>query len=56
MVQWVKELVLSLQWLGAMLWRGFDPWPDAGVAKKEYIYIYEIQAVQARLRARAQRY
>ena len=26
MAQWVKDLVLSLQWLGLLLWRGFDPW------------------------------
>lgn len=25
MVQWVKDLVLSLQWLQLLLW--FDPWP-----------------------------
>ena len=23
----VKDLVLSLLWLGSMLWHGFDPWP-----------------------------
>ena len=23
--QWVKDLVLSLQWLGLLLWHGFDP-------------------------------
>ena len=27
MVQQVKDLVLSLQQLGVLLWRGFDPWP-----------------------------
>ena len=27
MAQWVKDLVLSLQWLGLLLWCGFDPWP-----------------------------
>ena len=27
MVQWVKDPVLSLQWLRSLLWRGFDPWP-----------------------------
>ena len=26
MAQRVKDLVLSLQWLGLLLWRGFDPW------------------------------
>ena len=26
-VQWVKDLVVSLQWLGSLLWHGFDPWP-----------------------------
>ena len=25
--QWVKDLSLSLQWLGLPLWCGFDPWP-----------------------------
>ena len=27
MAQQVKDLVLSLQQLGLLLWRGFDPWP-----------------------------
>ena len=27
MVQWVKDLALSLQCLGLLLWRGFSPWP-----------------------------
>ena len=26
MVQWVNDLVLSLQWLGLLLWCRFDPW------------------------------
>ena len=25
--QWVKDPGLSLQHLGSLLWRGFDPWP-----------------------------
>ena len=25
--QWVKDLALSLLWLGPLLWCGFDPWP-----------------------------
>ena len=25
--QWVKEPVLSLQWLRSLLWHGFDSWP-----------------------------
>ena len=25
-VQWVKDLTLSLQWLESLLWRRFDPW------------------------------
>ena len=25
-VQWVKDLVLSLQWLGLLLWCRLDPW------------------------------
>ena len=40
MVQQSKDLVLSLQWLGLLLWLGFDPWtwelPHAtGMAKKK---------------------
>ena len=27
MVQWVKDEALSLQWLGSLLWHGFDPSP-----------------------------
>ena len=27
MAQYVKDLVLSLQQLGLLLWCGFDPWP-----------------------------
>ena len=27
MAQWVKDPVLSLLWLGSLLWRRFDPWP-----------------------------
>ena len=27
MAQWVKDLVFSLQWLGSLLWHGFNPWP-----------------------------
>ena len=26
-VQWVRDPVLSLQWLGSLLWHGLDPWP-----------------------------
>ena len=26
-VQQVKDLALSLQWLWSLLWHGFDPWP-----------------------------
>ena len=40
MVQWVKDLVLSLQWFGLLLWHRFDPCPGKlshaiGAAKKE---------------------
>ena len=28
MVQGVKDLTLSLQWLMLLLWLGFDPWPS----------------------------
>ena len=27
MGEWIKDLTLSLQWLGSLLWRGFHPWP-----------------------------
>ena len=27
MAQWVKDLALSLQWLGSLLRRRFNPWP-----------------------------
>lgn len=27
MMQWVKHPVLSLQWLGSLLWQVFDPCP-----------------------------
>ena len=27
MVQWLKDLMLSLQWLGLLLWHRFHPWP-----------------------------
>ena len=27
MAQWVKDLVPSLQQLGLLLWRRFNPWP-----------------------------
>ena len=26
MVQWIKDLALSLQCLGSLLWLGFNPW------------------------------
>ena len=26
-VQWIKDLVLSLLQLGSLLWRAFDAWP-----------------------------
>ena len=28
MAQWVKDLALSLQQLGFLLWLRFDPWPQ----------------------------
>ena len=34
MAQWVKDLALSLQWLGSLLWRRELP-HATGVAKKE---------------------
>ena len=27
MAQWVKYPAFPLQWLGMLLWGGFDPWP-----------------------------
>ena len=40
MAQQVKDLALSFQWLGLLLWLGFDPWPRyfciaVGTAKKK---------------------
>ena len=40
LAQWVKGLVLSLLWLGSLLWPGFDSLAQellhaTGVAKKE---------------------
>ena len=28
MAQWVRDPALPLQWLGMLLWPGFDPWPE----------------------------
>ena len=25
---WIEDLVLSLQWLGLLLWHEFIPWPE----------------------------
>ena len=40
MAQQVKDLALSFQWLGLLLWLGFDTWPRyfciaVGTAKKK---------------------
>ena len=40
MVQWVKDLELSLQQLWSLLWGGFNPWPrnfhmPQGMARKK---------------------
>ena len=35
MAQWVKDLASSLQWLGLLLWRGFDPWLEGQKRKKK---------------------
>ena len=32
MVSWVKDPVLSLWWLGSLLWHQLDPWP------REFLY------------------
>lgn len=32
-VQWVKDSVLSLEWLGSLLWLRFNSWP-----RKFYMY------------------
>ena len=49
MVHWVKDLVLSLQELGSLLWRGFDSCPgnihmlgDMAKKKKIIIFLYYI--------------
>ena len=26
--QWVKDQVLSLLWLGSLMWLEYDPWPE----------------------------
>ena len=26
LAQWVKDLALSLQWIGLLMWHGFDVW------------------------------
>ena len=31
MLQQVKDLVLSLLWLGLLLWLRFDPWPETSM-------------------------
>ena len=42
MVQWVKDLALSLRWHGSLLWHKFHPWARnfpmlwAWPKKKEY--------------------
>ena len=36
MVQWVKNSIVSLQWLGSLLWCGFNLWPGCmGAARKD---------------------
>ena len=41
--QWVKDLVLSLLWLGPLLWHRFDPWPwellHATVTAKKTLWV-----------------
>ena len=52
MVQQVKDLVLSLQQLGLLLWRGFDPWPrnfhilqeGERKKKKKRMWLYHLPA------------
>ena len=49
MVQWVKDLVLSLPWLWLLLWSGFDPWPggfpcaESSAKKKAHFKKIKIQ-------------
>ena len=35
MAQQVKDLVLSLLWLGSLLWHGFEPLHGVGEAKRK---------------------
>ena len=35
MAQQTKDLMLSLLWLGLLLWCGLGPWPDSAMGKKE---------------------
>lgn len=62
MVQWVRDLLLSLQRLGSMLWHGFDPWPvNFHTAKKMGIHSFlkffrtqttKVEGQRSRLRER----
>ena len=42
-MQWVKDQVLSLQWLRLLLWRGFNPWlwvePKKKIAWLEFLLL-----------------
>jgi len=51
-MQWVKDL-LTLQWLGLLLWCSFEPWPGTSIGRghgqknnnknKGGRYVYKIQ-------------
>ena len=49
MIQWVKDLALSLQQLRSLLWGGFNPWlgkfhmPQVQTKKKKKVHINNIR-------------
>ena len=45
MAQWVKDLALSLLWLGSLLWYHFGPWPGN----------FHVRGVQAKKKKKKER-
>ena len=39
MVQQVKDMALSLQWLQLLLWHGFNPWPRNWHSQKKRVIL-----------------
>lgn len=44
MAQRLKDLALSMQWLGSPLLLGFHPWPERGGGKKKRILLEKIKS------------